>query len=339
VSAIGGQPASSGVLLGSRVSAAPMLRLSGGGLPERERPDLLREFFDKLGVRYETEFVGDDPIEIDLTLQGLPGLQLLSGRMQGARHRRSRESTDPTEDVGLLINPRGAHFLKQRGRELVLGDGDATLISLTETLETVHRAPGDLIVLRFPRPELGPRLAAPQDCVMRAIPSGTPALRLVTDYINITWKAQIAESRELQQVVVSHFYDLIAVAVGATRDAAEMARHNGLRAARLYALKQDIARSLGEPDLNVAALALRHGCTARFIQRLFEHEGTSFTDYVLAQRLARAHRLLVDPRHADEKISSIALDAGFGDVSYFNRMFRRHYGDTPSGVRAARRTN
>ena len=70
--------------------------------------------------------------------------------------------------------------------------------------------------------------------------------------------------------------------------------------------------------------------------RRTEHEGTSFTDYVLAQRLACAHRLLTDPRHATEKISAIALDAGFGDLSYFNRMFRRRYGETPSGVRGLR---
>ena len=74
-----------GVLLGSRLSAAPMLRICGNGLPERQRPVLLREFFEHLGVRYDCEPVGKDPIEIDLTLQGIPGLQLLSGRMQGAR--------------------------------------------------------------------------------------------------------------------------------------------------------------------------------------------------------------------------------------------------------------
>jgi AraC-like DNA-binding protein len=33
-------------------------------------------------------------------------------------------------------------------------------------------------------------------------------------------------------------------------------------------------------------------------------------------------------------VSSIALDAGFGDISYFNRAFRRRYGATPSDVRA-----
>jgi len=58
---------------------------------------------------------------------------------------------------------------------------------------------------------------------------------------------------------------------------------------------------------------------------------------VLAQRLMRAHALLTDPRHASEKISTIAFDAGFGDVSYFNRVFRERYGDTPSAIRAVAR--
>ena len=43
--------------------------------------------------------------------------------------------------------------------------------------------------------------------------------------------------------------------------------------------------------------------------------------------------MLIDPRYAGEKISSIVYDCGFGDISYFNRIFRRHYGATPSDVR------
>jgi AraC-like DNA-binding protein len=134
--------------------------------------------------------------------------------------------------------------------------------------------------------------------------------------------------------MVAHLYDLMAVALGATRDAAEVARDGGVRAARLYAIKQDIARSLDQPGLSVAALANRYRCTPRSLQRLFETEGTTLTEYVLLQRLARAHRLLVDPRRVGEKISAIAFDCGFGDVSYFNRVFRRHYGAAPSDVRA-----
>jgi AraC-like DNA-binding protein len=43
--------------------------------------------------------------------------------------------------------------------------------------------------------------------------------------------------------------------------------------------------------------------------------------------------MLTDPRRAGHKISAIALDAGFGDLSYFNRVFRRRYDETPSAAR------
>ena len=47
------------------------------------------------------------------------------------------------------------------------------------------------------------------------------------------------------------------------------------------------------------------------------------SQYVLDQRLALAYRRLRDPRLAGRTVSSIAHDAGFGDLSYFNRTFRR----------------
>lgn len=141
-----------GMFLGSRPSVAGTLRLSANDAPEYQRPTLLREFFERLGVRYDIEPAGGDPIEIDLTLQGLPGLQLLSGRMQGARFRRTRESSDPTDDVCLMVNPGGPHLISQRGREIVLEDGEATLLSLNERLDSTHRSPGDFLVLLFPGP-------------------------------------------------------------------------------------------------------------------------------------------------------------------------------------------
>jgi AraC-like DNA-binding protein len=40
------------------------------------------------------------------------------------------------------------------------------------------------------------------------------------------------------------------------------------------------------------------------------------SQYVLDQRLAVAYRTLRDPRPAGHTVSSIAHDAGFGDLSY-----------------------
>jgi AraC-like DNA-binding protein len=145
-------------------------------------------------------------------------------------------------------------------------------------------------------------------------------------------------AHDLERPMVTHIHDLMALAIGATRDATEIAKSRGARAARLRAIKEDIANCLDQPDLSVATIAAQHRIKPRWIQRLFESEGTTFTEYVLAQRLVRAHRLLTDARYAGEKISAIALDAGFGDVSYFNRVFRRRYGVAPSELRVAARS-
>ncbi len=47
--------------------------------------------------------------------------------------------------------------------------------------------------------------------------------------------------------------------------------------------------------------------TPRYVQMLFDEEGTTFTDFVLRQRLARAHRMLSDPRWAGTKIARAGL--------------------------------
>jgi AraC-like DNA-binding protein len=57
---------------------------------------------------------------------------------------------------------------------------------------------------------------------------------------------------------------------------------------------------------------------------------------VLEHRLLRAYRSLNDPNLTDRSISALAFEAGFGDLSYFNRTFRRRFGMTPSDVRINR---
>ena len=312
------------------------IRFSLNDAPERARPDMYREFFGRSLFRIDVEPLGDVPFEADMTLQALPGLHMLSGKVHGSRNRRTRQFiADNIDDFGLMVNLGGPYQITQGTREIVLEDGEATLVCLSEICSFAHRPPGDVLALRFPRVRFAPLVNGLEDYVLQRIPRDTHALRLLRDYVDIARDAQTLASRELPSLIVSHIYDLIAMSIGAMRDAAEVAQGRGVRAARLRAIKQDIEANLERADLSVKTLALRHRCTARFVQRLFESEGTTFTDYVLAQRLARAHRILNNPRRADEKIASVAYEAGFCDLSYFNRAFRQRYGETPSGVRAA----
>jgi AraC-like DNA-binding protein len=87
-------------------------------------------------------------------------------------------------------------------------------------------------------------------------------------------------------------------------------------------------------------LARRHRLQPRYIQRLFETDGTTFSEFLVGQRLAHAHRMLTDPRKLDQNIGAVAFACEFGDLSYFNRCFRSLYGSVPSHFRAmAQRAN
>jgi AraC-like DNA-binding protein len=139
---------------------------------------------------------------------------------------------------------------------------------------------------------------------------------------------------EFAQLAASHIYDLAALAMGATRDVAEIAKNRGLAAARLRQIKSDIAADLSRDHLSIRGIALRQGISPRYVQLLFENQGTTFTEYVRNARLDRARRMLMDPRLADRSISAIAFEAGFSDLSHFNKAFRRRFGGTPSDLRA-----
>jgi AraC-like DNA-binding protein len=327
--------------LGMQLLASGSIRFTLEGVPEPDRLPVFREVFGRNVLKYDLEPLRDIPFDVDLKFQAMPGLMMMSGRAHGSRNQRTRETlaADATDDIGMIVNLRGPHRVMHRKKEIVLDDGEATLVSLGEVCSFTHLPPGDIIALRVPRKQFAPLVSGVDDLYMRRIPSDMPALRLLTDYIKLAQDVHTIASPELQHLVVGHIHDLMAVMVGATRDAIEAAEGRGLRAARLQAIKQDIARNIDQADLSLATIAARHGCTPRFIQRLFEAEYTTFTDYVLAQRLARAHRMLTDPRRAGDKISAIAFDAGFADLSYFNRAFRQFYGSTPSGIREARVVN
>jgi AraC-like DNA-binding protein len=110
-------------------------------------------------------------------------------------------------------------------------------------------------------------------------------------------------------------------------------------AVRLRAIKTDILSGLNGHERSLASLAARHGVTPRYVQMLFKSEGTTFSRFLRDQRLERAHRMVGDPRYTQRTISTIAYDVGFGDLSHFNRAFRRQFGKSPSEVRAAASCN
>ncbi|MCT8162149.1 helix-turn-helix domain-containing protein [Pseudoruegeria sp. SHC-113] len=60
--------------------------------------------------------------------------------------------------------------------------------------------------------------------------------------------------------------------------------------------------------------------------------GMTLNQYVLLLRLSYAQALLMQ---GEDSIVDIAMDSGFGSLSHFNRVFRKHTGASPSDFRRA----
>jgi AraC-like DNA-binding protein len=311
-----------------------VVRLSTADYAPRGRSRASREIYRQTLLKLDVKPLSDEPLHVEATLLRMPGLAMAVGRRSGAVYRRRREFIDH-DGVSITWHSSSSCHARQLGRALDARGGQA--IVLTGGEPALLRVPrlDDYFNLLVPRSCLSPLIADLDDAYCRPIPAENPALQLLTRYIGVLQEAGTFTMPELRRQAVTHIHDLMALAIGATRDAAEIAKSRGARAARLRAIKEDIVTRLDQPGLSVATIAARHRVKPRWVQRLFESEGTTFTEYVLAQRLVRAHRLLTDPLHANQKVSTIALDIGFGDLSYFNRAFRRRYDVAPSELRAA----
>ena len=314
-----------------------ILRFSTDELPERDRLPIMREVHGRLCARVDIEPAPGVPLHYRVTAMALPELTVSMFSKSPLTIQRTRELlADGNDDVVFAVPPTAANMLSHRGRELS-PIRDAVLLSAADVLRIDVASGSQCPMVTLSRQRLALLVPGLEDAFMRPVPQDTAALQLLTRYVRLFDDQQSLAIPELRSLVVNHVYDLVALALGATRDAAAIANGRGVRAARLHAIKTEILNGLNRHELSLAGLAARQGVTPRHVQMLFESDGTTFSRFVLDQRLARAHHMLNSPLLAERTISTIAYEAGFGDLSHFNRAFRRRYGETPSDVRARSR--
>src|SRR5262249_4481785 len=197
--------------------------------------------------------------------------------------------TDGDDSVAFLIGGSNLLAMVQRGADVSLGVGDAVGLLHAEPAKLTI-SPGDWFSLVVPRASLAPLVPDVEAAAMKPIPCRNEPLRLLTKYLGILRDDPALITPELRHSAVTHIYDLMAMTLGASRDGAVIASKRGIRAARLRAVKEDILSNLGNPELSSTVIALGQRITPRYVHMLFEGEGTTFSEYVLNQRLQRAHR-------------------------------------------------
>ena len=316
----------------------PKVRFSTADLPACDRVAMWRDYYAQTIFRAEAEPVCDASFRAAVVSRAFPELHLLFGSLSPVRIARTRAFlADGNDDLALIINHAGRIAATARSREVTLQEGDAVLVSSGEMIAFDRSTCGGSFSIRIPYSVLSSLVVDLDDAVMRLIPRGTGLLKLLTSYVNPLLNEDVPVTPEFLRLAVTHVHDLVALTVGATCEAAKVAQNRGVRAARLTSAKALIAKNSGDPMLSIRSVARDLGVTPRYLQSLFEHDGSTFSAFLLNQRLVRAHRMLTNPRFDRYRVSAIAYEAGFGDISYFNRCFRQRYGVTPRDARGQAR--
>lgn len=94
-------------------------------------------------------------------------------------------------------------------------------------------------------------------------------------------------------------------------------------------------RAYRDPELTIGIIAARVE-TPEYRVRRHINRGLGYrnvSDYLNEHRITEVRSALVDPEQANVSILTIAMDAGFGSLVMFNRVFKERLGETPSAFR------
>jgi AraC-like DNA-binding protein len=252
---------------------------------------------------------------------------------QSVRNRRHiADDSDDRFAIGFPLS--SVRALARHGqRELEHGQrGEACLVSFAEPMDLTILTPvSRWMRLLLPARPLISRAPGVEDLVARPLGASGRALGLLFSYAAFALDNEALREGETEDLAATHCLDLAALAFGADKDEAELARNRGMRAARLGEVLRQIRRRFADPAFSATDVAQALGLSERYVQRLLQESGESFSERVLALRLEAAMTAL--SRDPSQRIGEAAYACGFNDLSYFNRCFRRRFGVTPTAAR------
>jgi AraC-like DNA-binding protein len=303
------------------------------GLSERQRFMFFAELFEHFSNTGELDPAEDVPFRAAMNSIHI-GTTML-GRCDGTFttiRREKRQVLATNDDRYCLARNTGHHEsrLTHRGREFAMRPGSMVLLKLDEPFFSADGTNEKRFTnVHLPMATLKAMVRDVDDLVGRELEPGG-ALSLAMDYSDLLLKHPGAVD-EAGFAIAAHLMDLAALGLGARGDVAAGAQRGGMRAVRLKAVLTILQNRFSEPDFSAQKLATAATLSERYVNELLYEAGASFTMRLLELRLRKAAELLARP--SERRISDVAFDCGFNDLSYFNRCFRRRFGLTPSAAR------
>ena len=278
-------------------------------------------------VRLEPQKMADRPFEGSIVRSDAAPIKISLVKATSHRVLRLRShiarSTDDLCFVNLQLDGLGR--TTQRDHEQVCAPGDLAVADTTEPFEIANVRDFRLYCFAVPRRLLPASFSDRPRLALSCTEGGRALSRTLASYAELCLAAPALAARS-----GAHVVELIA-------HAAELA--GDLPAARVHApvllsmMLDHIDRHSDDAELDATQLAARFRCSERYVHRLFAATGRSVGEHVNDRRILACAGNLLDARYGRKTIAEIAFEAGFSDISHFNRLFKQHHGLAPREFR------
>ncbi len=310
-----------------------MLLIDTDAWAESDRIERWREEFARQITATDWRESHDQAQRFRVTMRLRQGqsLALLRAGMTAVRTWRDRRLVaDGADDATVMICQSGAVRFRHNEHVGVLRRGDMALFTHNRTIDMAWDC-ANVVTLQVPRPSLAGLLAAGPDqesLAGRISRRGAAPARLLAAY------AGAAMNTGLTPLAERHLAELAADALIMANGPPTPTRLAARQAARLERLHIALAGMARAGDVTADNIGKILGVSGRTVQRDLAAAGTSLADAVLTVRLAQVADALGT---TSVSITALAFQAGFNDLSHFNRAFRARYDMTPTDWRASNR--
>ena len=242
-----------------------------------------------------------------------------------------QQSNDNVFFIGFML--AGGATLSQDDHQAELHEGDIAILDSSRAYVIYVPRSFDALWVSVPRYRLEGRLQFLSDIMAQRIDGNAGIGHVASNMLN----AALEEAPSLQTTeanrIANHLLDLIGLSLTGSSESSQINRSTPYRKSMLRRVQDFIEQHLDAEELSPEEIAAVHNVSVRYINKLFEREGTSVARWIRLRRLEKCRMDLENPANANRSISDIAYSHGFGNISSFNRAFRSRFGHSPRTLR------
>src|ERR1700704_518499 len=283
-------------------------------------------------VQLEPRKIAEQPFQGMISRADVASIQI--SRVEATKHAvlrlRAHIARSMSDVYFVNLQLDGVGYYTQRGHEQICGAGDLAIVDTTEPFEIANCRNFSLFCFAVPRQLLPGALVERPRLRLSATEAGRALSRTLSGHAELCLRSE--PNSGISAFGAQHVVDLISHAPGILEERSP--ERAGL-SVLLSMMLDHIDRHVNDPELCAATLALKFHCSQRYVHKLFSTTGRSVGEHINGQRILVCTRNLLDHAHRRATIAEVAFNAGFRDISHFNRLFKRSTGLAPREFRRA----